>query len=69
MNVSSKCLIDFFNKYTIPDISKFVIVTDYLEINLGKVLYRTGGSSKGHNGLKNIYTYVRDTMEVDPSKV
>jgi PTH1 family peptidyl-tRNA hydrolase len=58
MNIAANALKKFFKKYKLEEESNLVVVCDYLESKLGRVLLRTGGSHKGHNGLKSVYGLV-----------
>lgn len=58
MNIAADVLKKFFKKHKLEEESNLVVVCDYLESKLGRVLLRTGGSHKGHNGLKSVYGLV-----------
>jgi len=50
---SSGVVISFLNKKGIKA-EEIIVVHDELELPFGSVLFKTGGGSKGHNGLKSI---------------
>lgn len=53
MNLSGEAIIKIVNWYKI-DISEIIVVYDDIDINLGKLRFRRGGSDGGHNGIKSI---------------
>lgn len=53
MNLSGEVVIKFKEFYKI-DIKDILIISDDLDMELGKIRLRKNGSSGGHNGLKNI---------------
>ena len=53
MNLSGEVIINFI-KYFKIDISDILIISDDLDLDVGKIRIRYKGSSGGHNGLKNI---------------
>lgn len=55
INISGDVIIKFVNFYKI-NIADILIITDDLDLELGKYKLKYKGSSAGHNGLKNIET-------------
>ena len=55
MNLSGECVKKFMDYYDI-DVDDLFVISDDLDINLGNFKLKKGGSSGGHNGLKNIET-------------
>ena len=53
MNLSGKALIEIVNFYKVPLENVFVFY-DELDLELGKVRVKKGGSHGGHNGIKSI---------------
>ena len=53
MNLSGEVVSDFVNYFKI-NIEDILIISDDLDMELGKIKLKTNGSSGGHNGLKNI---------------
>jgi PTH1 family peptidyl-tRNA hydrolase len=53
MNLSGKAVQALLRYYNI-DRSKLIVVTDDLNLNLGRLRLRASGSDGGHNGLKSI---------------
>ena len=53
MNLSGEAVLKFSNYFKI-DLSDILIISDDLDMPLGKLKLKQNGSSGGHNGLKNI---------------
>ena len=53
MNESGKSVSQFVNFYKIPHKNTFVIYDD-IDMSVGKLRIKTGGSDGGHNGIKSI---------------
>ena len=53
MNLSGEVIINFIKYYKI-NINDVLIISDDLDLDVGKLRIRYKGSSGGHNGLKNI---------------
>lgn len=53
MNLSGEVVFDFV-KYFKIDINDILIISDDLDLPVGKIRIRAKGNSGGHNGLKNI---------------
>lgn len=52
MNSSGEVLAHFKKQGILPE--EILVVHDELELPFGKLAFKTGGSAKGHNGLKSI---------------
>ena len=57
MNLSGEVIIEFVNYYKIS-LDDILIVSDDLDMEVGKIKLKSSGSSGGHNGLKNIELYL-----------
>jgi PTH1 family peptidyl-tRNA hydrolase len=57
MNRSGSPIKYFLNKHQI-DTEKLIVISDDVNLPLGKIRIRQGGSSGGHNGLKSIIKYL-----------
>ena len=57
MNLSGEVIIEFVNYYKIS-LDDILIVSDDLDMDVGKIKLKSSGSSGGHNGLKNIELYL-----------
>lgn len=53
MNLSGEVVSDFVNYFDIS-LTDILIISDDLNLEIGKIRLRSKGSSGGHNGLKNI---------------
>ena len=53
MNLSGQAVLQFMQFYKIS-ITDIVIIHDDIDLEVGKIKVKTGGSSGGHNGLKSI---------------
>jgi len=58
MNLSGLAVLDFINQYQ-PDIDELLIVVDDVNLSLGQVRLRKGGSDGGHNGIKSIIYHLQ----------
>lgn len=57
MNDSGKTLAEYMRYYKI-EAKNVLIVHDDLELALGEMKMQTGGSAKGHNGIRSIYEHL-----------
>ena len=55
MNLSGESVSAVFNYY---DVDEVIVIHDDLDLSLGTLKYKRGGSSGGHNGLKSIDTHI-----------
>lgn len=53
MNLSGQAVQSIASYYKIP-FNKITIIHDDIDLELGKIRYKTGGGSGGHNGIKSI---------------
>ena len=56
----------FFSSLTTPEdkrAARLVVVHDELELPIGKIKVRDGGSARGHNGLKSVMAALPGGME------
>ena len=53
MNLSGESVVDLVNKYKIS-LENLIVVYDDIDIPMGSVRIRTGGSAGTHNGMRNI---------------
>ena len=53
MNLSGTALVKLVNMNKIP-LNDIIVIHDDLDLDLGKIKIKQGGSSAGHNGLKSI---------------
>ena len=60
MNNSGQVLAYFTKKGIKPE--EVLVVHDELELPVGKVNHKLGGSARGHNGLKSIISYIGDAF-------
>ena len=67
MNLSGEVIRDYVNYFKI-DISNILVISDDLDMDLGKIKLKESGSSGGHNGLKNIELHL-DTNKYKRLKV
>lgn len=58
MNLSGECIFSFVQYYKI-DIQDILIISDDLDMELGKIKLKYKGSSGGHNGLRNIELHLQ----------
>lgn len=62
MNLSGESLIEFKNFFKIP-IENIIVISDDIDIEMGKIRIRSKGSAGTHNGLKSIiYNFNGDTF-------
>lgn len=59
MNDSGKTLAECMRYYNIPA-ERVLVVHDDLELALGEIKIQTGGSAKGHNGVRSIQEHLGD---------
>ncbi len=57
MNLSGNCVNEIVNFYKIKT-ENVIVIHDDLDLNLGKIKCKIGGGNGGHNGLKNIDSYI-----------
>lgn len=60
MNNSGEALTDLIKKGIKPE--HILVIHDELELPFGQVKFKTGGSAKGHNGLKSIIAHIGDAF-------
>ncbi len=60
MNLSGICVSQFLNYYN-ASIDDLLIISDDMDIFIGNFKLKSGGSSGGHNGLKNIESCLSTT--------
>ena len=53
MNLSGNCIAPLANFYKIPA-EQVIVVSDDINLDVGRMRIRKGGSAGGHNGLKSI---------------
>ena len=53
MNLSGDCVYEFVNYYNV-DLTDILIIYDDVDFEVGTFKIKKGGSSAGHNGIKNI---------------
>lgn len=58
MNLSGEVLIQFVNYYKI-NLEDILVISDDLDMEVGKIKLKGQGSSGGHNGLKNIELHLQ----------
>jgi PTH1 family peptidyl-tRNA hydrolase len=61
MNLSGRCVREVLDFYKLP-VEAMLVVCDDINLPLGKLRVRTGGSHGGHNGLRNIQEHL-STLE------
>lgn len=67
MNLSGEVVRDFLDYFKI-DVDDILIISDDLDMEVGKIKIKPKGSSGGHNGLKNIEYHIK-TQEYKRIKV
>lgn len=60
MNASGKSVSSFVNYYKI-DLANVIVAYDDLDLAFGKVKITRGGSDAGHNGIKSINHFIKNT--------
>ena len=60
MNLSGESVVELVNKYKIP-MENLIVVYDDIDIPMGSVRIRTGGSAGTHNGMRNIVQLLGQT--------
>ena len=53
MNLSGECVMEVMNYYKL-DISSLIVIYDDVDLELGKLRIRRGGSAGTHNGMKSV---------------
>lgn len=61
MNLSGKVMPKLFRKYGI-ECEQTLVIVDNMDLPLGMLRLKKGGSSAGHNGLKSIFSFVGDSF-------
>jgi PTH1 family peptidyl-tRNA hydrolase len=59
MNLSGECVREIIEWYKIP-LSNIIIIYDDIDLPLGKIRVRPGGSSGTHNGMRSIIYQLQD---------
>jgi PTH1 family peptidyl-tRNA hydrolase len=67
MNLSGQSVLQLINFYQ-DQIDNFIIIHDDLDLPVGKLRFKTGGGTGGHNGLKSIIQYL-NSQEFDRLKI
>lgn len=67
MNLSGTAVLECINFYKIP-LENVIVIFDDVSLDIGKVRYRTKGSSGGQNGIKNIINRL-NTEEIARIKI
>ncbi|MBR2974858.1 MAG: aminoacyl-tRNA hydrolase [Clostridia bacterium] len=60
MNLSGESVVELVNKYKI-DTANLIVVYDDVDLPMGSVRIRKGGSAGTHNGMRNIISLLGDT--------
>ena len=60
MNRSGKAIASFANFFQIP-IENIIIISDDIDLELGKARFRLGGGHGGHNGLRSVIDSLGDS--------
>lgn len=58
MNLSGESLQEIVNFYKLEDLSHVIVISDDVDLEVGKMRIRRSGSAGGHNGLKNIILHL-----------
>jgi PTH1 family peptidyl-tRNA hydrolase len=58
MNLSGESVADIINFYKIDETSELIVVSDDIDLDMGRLRIRKKGSAGGHNGLKNIILHL-----------
>lgn len=58
MNLSGECVAEVVNWYKV-DMRNVILIYDDIDIELGKIRIRPGGSSGTHNGMKSVIYYLK----------
>lgn len=54
MNLSGECVGELMDYYDIDPETELIVLSDDIDLPIGKIRVRSKGSAGGHNGLKNI---------------
>ena len=57
MNLSGKAAIRIITKYDV-NLSDFILISDDINLPIGKLRFRLKGTSGGHNGIKSVISYL-----------
>jgi PTH1 family peptidyl-tRNA hydrolase len=58
MNLSGESVADIINFYKIDETAELIVVSDDIDLDMGRIRIRKRGSAGGHNGLKNIILHL-----------
>jgi PTH1 family peptidyl-tRNA hydrolase len=58
MNLSGESVADIINFYKINEKKELIVVSDDIDLDMGRIRIRKKGSAGGHNGLKNIILHL-----------
>jgi PTH1 family peptidyl-tRNA hydrolase len=58
MNLSGESVADIINFYKIDEKKELIVVSDDIDLDMGRIRIRKKGSAGGHNGLKNIILHL-----------
>jgi PTH1 family peptidyl-tRNA hydrolase len=58
MNLSGESVADIINFYKIDETAELIVVSDDIDLDMGRLRIRKKGSAGGHNGLKNIILHL-----------
>lgn len=59
MNLSGNCVANFIHYFKIK-IEDILIIHDEIDLDFGRIQFKNIGSTAGHNGLKDIFTKIKD---------
>lgn len=59
MNLSGNCVANFVHYFKIKA-EDILIIHDEIDLKFGRIQFKNTGSAAGHNGLKDIFSKVRD---------
>ncbi|MGD9580610.1 MAG: aminoacyl-tRNA hydrolase [Vampirovibrionia bacterium] len=68
MNLSGNAILKILNWYKI-DHTKMLIIYDDIDLNLGRLRFKDGGSDGGHNGIKSIIEQLGGKQNFDRLRV
>ena len=61
--IAAEALQEMFGLTQVQIQEHLVVLTDNLDTKLGKAKFKIGGSALGHNGIKSIQRYFRDSLD------